>query len=234
MAKTWSGRAAQQARTYVLKRDAGICWICGHPGADTLDHIKPRSTHPELTWEPTNWKAAHGQAQPQHHCPGQYSRGNTPTPRRPQTNTNQIHIIIGPPCAGKTTHIQNHHKPTDLTIDLDTIAQALGSPTTHTNTGPHHAAALKARHTLIQHTLQNKNHPTTWIIHTAPTSEQIPPYLKAGATLTLINPGRAICLQRAKQRAPWTTPAIHDWYNNHEARLQTIISEQTTTTKRSW
>ena len=24
-----------------------------------VDHIKPRATHPELTWDSTNWRAAH-------------------------------------------------------------------------------------------------------------------------------------------------------------------------------
>jgi hypothetical protein len=78
----WGGRAAARATRWVLIRDAGICWICHHPGADTLDHIKPRSTHPELTWDPNNWRAAHGKARPEYDCPGQYARGTYPGPRR--------------------------------------------------------------------------------------------------------------------------------------------------------
>ncbi|WP_280314457.1 HNH endonuclease [Nocardia wallacei] len=30
-------------RAHVLRRDRGICHICGKPGADTVDHITPQS-----------------------------------------------------------------------------------------------------------------------------------------------------------------------------------------------
>lgn len=57
----WGGRPAQRARTYVLNRDHGICHICRHPGANSLDHLVSKLLHPELTWDPTNWAAAHMQ-----------------------------------------------------------------------------------------------------------------------------------------------------------------------------
>lgn len=86
--KPWGGRAAARATRYVLARDHGICWICHHPGADTLDHIKNRRDFPELTWDPNNWAAAHGKARPEYDCPGQYARGTYPGPRRqPSTKT---------------------------------------------------------------------------------------------------------------------------------------------------
>lgn len=37
-----------------------ICWLCGHPGSDTLDHVIPASIAPELAGEPSNWRPAHG------------------------------------------------------------------------------------------------------------------------------------------------------------------------------
>lgn len=68
MAQTWGGRRAQQAAEQVkaLRRP---CCICGQridyslPPDDamafTLEHLKPRSTHPELMYDPSNWAAAH-------------------------------------------------------------------------------------------------------------------------------------------------------------------------------
>lgn len=82
-----SGRAAQRALAYTLRRDNGICWICGHPGADTRDHITPVDLDPTIANDPTNWAAAHGTARPEYGCPGQYARGNHPGPRRPQPTT---------------------------------------------------------------------------------------------------------------------------------------------------
>lgn len=47
------------------------CWLCGqsidykapaqHPRAFELDHAQPVSTHPELAYEPTNFRASHSQ-----------------------------------------------------------------------------------------------------------------------------------------------------------------------------
>jgi hypothetical protein len=37
-----------------------ICWVCGHGGADQVDHVIPASVAPELRFEPSNWRPAHG------------------------------------------------------------------------------------------------------------------------------------------------------------------------------
>lgn len=39
------GRPRGWARTTqrVLGRDGGICWLCGRPGATSVDHVVPRS-----------------------------------------------------------------------------------------------------------------------------------------------------------------------------------------------
>ena len=36
-----------------------ICWLCGQPGADTVDHIVPLSIDPTLGEDPTNLLPAH-------------------------------------------------------------------------------------------------------------------------------------------------------------------------------
>lgn len=37
-----------------------ICWICGHPGADQIDHYIPVSKAPWLAMVVSNWRAVHG------------------------------------------------------------------------------------------------------------------------------------------------------------------------------
>lgn len=50
-------RARRLMRARVLTRDHGICWLCGQPGADTIDHIVPLSQHGADT--DNNLRAAH-------------------------------------------------------------------------------------------------------------------------------------------------------------------------------
>lgn len=45
---------------WIINRDHGICWRCGHPGADTCGHILPYKTHPHLALDPDNLRAEHG------------------------------------------------------------------------------------------------------------------------------------------------------------------------------
>jgi hypothetical protein len=87
----WNGARVTAAIRWVITRDHGICWLCGHNGATSLDHIHPASTHPELEWTPTNWRAAHlgkagrpkGCTTPHCTCPGNTGRRNTPATTPP-------------------------------------------------------------------------------------------------------------------------------------------------------
>lgn len=82
----WNGRRVTRAIAWVIQRDAGICHLCQHPGANSLDHEEPVTTRPDLEWDPTNWRAAHrhgagtplGCTTPGCHCPGNVGRGNAP------------------------------------------------------------------------------------------------------------------------------------------------------------
>jgi len=39
----WGGRYAQQLRALVLEVYGTDCWLCGHPGATTADHVRARA-----------------------------------------------------------------------------------------------------------------------------------------------------------------------------------------------
>ena len=52
-----SGRRWQAIRDAVLVRDAGVCALCGHAGADSADHIVPLKLGG--TNGPNNLQAAH-------------------------------------------------------------------------------------------------------------------------------------------------------------------------------
>jgi 5-methylcytosine-specific restriction endonuclease McrA len=52
-----TGRPWQRKKARVIRRDGGICHLCGHPGADTADHLVPWSQGG--TDEYANLAAAH-------------------------------------------------------------------------------------------------------------------------------------------------------------------------------
>jgi len=51
----------QALRTTVLRRDNGVCYLCGNAGADTVDHIQPGDDNTL-----TNLAAVHDRTPP--HC----------------------------------------------------------------------------------------------------------------------------------------------------------------------
>ena len=76
------GAKWRRMRLAVLARDAGICWMCGRPGADQADHypIRLKDGGPSTM---DNLRAAHGRKQPWG-CPGNLGRGNRKTPLPPR------------------------------------------------------------------------------------------------------------------------------------------------------
>lgn len=70
--KPWAGRAVTVALQRVKARgvrDNLPCCLCGQPidyrltypnrWSCTVQHVKARAYHPELTWDPSNWAPAH-------------------------------------------------------------------------------------------------------------------------------------------------------------------------------
>lgn len=128
----------------------------------------------------------------------------------------QLIVISGPPCAGKTTHVQEHRQPGDLVLDLDTLAHALGYPTPHIDHAqlddhPARTAALTARASILKHRGRWTDNPATlWIIDTD--GRPLP-----GAEIRTIDPGADVCHQRATLtgRHESTHAQIDQWYARH-------------------
>lgn len=133
-----------------------------------------------------------------------------------------IHIIVGPPCAGKSTYLTQHAKDGDLMVDFDKIAQTLGSNEAHHAKGIVKDAAFAARDAIIQIALDNPD-AESWIIHTQPSEDQMNDYKDANADIITLDPGLDICLARAEQdgRPGGTIDAINKWYSRQKGRKMT-------------
>lgn len=128
-----------------------------------------------------------------------------------------IHVITGPPCAGKSTYVCENAKSGDLRVDYDLIAQALGAENSHAAEGLVKQAAFDAREGAIQTALKNAD-AESWIIHTSPSEEHMKMYTEVGAEIIPLDPGYDICMERAKQdeRPQQTIDGIEKWYGGQK------------------
>lgn len=126
-------------------------------------------------------------------------------------------IVVGPPCAGKSTYAWGQRSPDDVVIDFDRLATALGSAAAHDATGAIREAAFAARSAAIRVALTSDA--ASWIIHTTPTAKQVDGYVEAGAVFAVLDPGMDECLARAERdgRPDGTEAKIRDWYDNPPA-----------------
>lgn len=56
----WRNNAHRRRKCYaIILAGDPRCAICRQPGADSIDHIKPKSKFPELMWDLGNMQPAH-------------------------------------------------------------------------------------------------------------------------------------------------------------------------------
>lgn len=96
MPGNWEGstRAARLPRDWdqrcaiVWERDGDTCWLCGQPGADTIDHKVPGDNH-----DPANLGPVHDRTEPHCHRYKSSREGNTARAalRAQLTNPPELH-----------------------------------------------------------------------------------------------------------------------------------------------
>lgn len=124
-------------------------------------------------------------------------------------------VLTGPPCGGKTTKARQSAGPADIIVDLDALAVAFGYPGEHVEWETSHPACLAARAArahVINSLLNRRITCNAWIIDATPDRAMLAQYRRAGARLELVDPGREVCLERARSRPVGTIGRIEAWY----------------------
>ena len=131
-------------------------------------------------------------------------------------------VVTGPPCAGKSTYVDQHRTLDDLVIDLDRIAVALGADADHIDWakgGAHRILARDVRAYLVRTLIADMKRDGTagtpvWLVDTAPKGWQRQEYRRVGAAIVDLDPGREVCHERAKAagRSVTTHGEIERWY----------------------
>lgn len=193
----------RKVRQEVLERDGYRCQIRTRVctvAATEVDHIIPLE-HGGAVLDPINLRAA---------CrPCNRFRVDKDRWRSGRTS---ITLVWGPPCAGKTTYVEQNAEPGDLIVDLDKIAQSLGSPSTHDHDPAILSSAQRVRSQLLDQLRRGKTEAArAWIVSTHKDAPSIFPHHKQ----VLLDPGAGVAHKRADAalRPSRWHQLIDEWYS---------------------
>jgi hypothetical protein len=122
-------------------------------------------------------------------------------------------IVVGPPCSGKSTYVKTHAKPGDITIDFDTLAQALGSPTPHDHAADIRNITIAMRRSAIDAAVELHHHgATVWIVDCNPNPYRLRLYKANAARFVILRVDTGELHKRASvERPPLWHRLIDEW-----------------------
>ena len=211
MRKRQAGRAGVSLTRLVIDTYGGVCWL-NLPGctkvATTKDHVIPFSHGGDDSID--NLRPACKKCNSKRRNLSISGMGGV-----------TVKVVIGPPAAGKTTYIETHAKPADVTIDLYAIARALMpiAPKTSHVYPPHvRHIAIGARKAAIERATRLTERVTVWIIHAIPTPDQLAEYRGMRYEIVTVDPGREVVDSRARiERPAFMHKQIGRWYDQAAA-----------------
>lgn len=118
-----------------------------------------------------------------------------------------ITVITGPPCSGKSTWVQQHRQPGDLTIDFDLICQALGARRDHDQDPWLREVTAAAWAAAVRRAVGEPRH-RTWIIDARPTRQRQDDYQRIRARIVRLDAARAELHRRADEAG--RPPGYHE------------------------
>lgn len=129
-----------------------------------------------------------------------------------------IHVVIGPPCSGKSSFVEANAPVGIGRFDFDNIAETVaGQDVKNASPNPVADAVLAMRRGLMGWLLDVElDPPEFWLINAQPSPALIAALSARGATFHLCDPGMEECLARAIRdgRPQSVEDRIRQWYDN--------------------
>lgn len=129
-----------------------------------------------------------------------------------------LHVVIGPPAAGKSTFVRDHAQPGDIRVDFDELANSLTglAPGNHEHSDIAKSVTKAARSAAVTAALKHVDSVDVWLIHSTPSQATLDGYRKSGAEVHVVDPGRDLVMSRIKQSRPSYMHAVAArWYEQH-------------------
>lgn len=150
-------------------------------------------------------------------------------------------VVVGPPCAGKSTWVLTHAKPRDIVIDFDRLAVALAGPGADTHDHPVELWGItrRARRAALDAALRHRDRLDVYLIHSMPSQARVDELAAAGARFVVLDPGKATVLERVRIQRPGRHVAFaRRWYDGDRPVLPGETRPEPTPTaartSRSW
>lgn len=134
----------------------------------------------------------------------------------PRCRYRNVTVIYGPPCAGKNTYVAEHSRSGDLVLDMDALAQALGSPNDHGHPSALLPFAIEARDAVVTRLRRTHELRHAWVI----TSRSDILDRLDGAQVVTLDVDAEECKRRARacgRPARWDD-YIDRWWRDHRNR----------------
>lgn len=128
-----------------------------------------------------------------------------------------VHVVVGPPCSGKSTFVDAAAEPGVPRFDFDRVAQVVAGTSDLEVAASASEAVLAMRRGFMGWLLDPETEPgEVWLINAHPTQATIERLEGIGAVFHVCDPGLEECLARAARegRPDGTEERIRAWYDN--------------------